>query len=92
MTDLICLKRPGARLDYGVDWSRELAQHNDTIALSEWSGPDDLTLHDPAYTTTATTVWVSGGQLGQRLEITNRITTAAGRIDERSILIVIGPT
>jgi len=88
--DLICLKRPGAKLDYGVDWSRELAQHGDTISQSEWSAePDGLTLEGDAHNATETTVWVSGGQIGTHYEITNRIVTAQGRIDERSIGIVV---
>lgn len=86
---MICLKDPSAYLDYGVDWSDWLAQYNDTLAESTWSAPEALTLDNDIHTDTATLVWVSGGVVGERYRLTNRITTTAGRVEERSIEIVM---
>jgi hypothetical protein len=36
------------------------------------------------------TVWISGGNEGDRVIVTNRIETTEGRKNERSFLIVVG--
>lgn len=38
-------------------------------------------------TTTKATVWLSGGTAGHIYTVTNRITAAVGRTDERSITL-----
>lgn len=38
-------------------------------------------------TATKATVWLSGGTAGQIYTVTNRITTAAGRTEDRSFAI-----
>ena len=78
-------KDPDATLDYAVDWMRWLA--GDTIQTSEWIVPDGLNQVSASNTPTKATVWLSGGTVGQSYTVTNRITTAAGRTDERSIII-----
>lgn len=78
-------KDPDATLDYSIDWSKWLA--GDTILTSEWSVPTGLTQVNVSNTTTKATVWLSGGSAGQSYTVTNRIITAGGRTDERSIII-----
>ncbi|MBI2818111.1 MAG: hypothetical protein HYX72_14345 [Acidobacteria bacterium] len=78
-------KDPEATLDYAVDWTRWLS--GDTIQTSEWTVPAGLTQVNASNTTTKATIWLSGGTAGQSYTVTNRITTAAGRTDERSITI-----
>lgn len=78
-------KDPSAVLDYMIDWLRWLK--GDTIQTSQWTVPAGLALVSQSNTTTTTTVWLSGGTAGQTYTVTNRITTAAGRTDERSLLI-----
>ena len=84
------IKDPDAVLDYGVDWSPWL-ETGETISTSEWTAsPDGLTVMDepaPGMSGTSTLVWLSGGVAGRTYRVTNRITTTAGRIDERSIEI-----
>ena len=81
-------KDPNAVLDYSVEWSKWLA--GDQIATSEWSASDSsLETADDSITATRTTVWLSGGTVGQLYTVTNRITTAGGRTDERSFMVQV---
>ena len=84
-------KDPNDRLDYKLDWSVWLAaETNDTIETSEWFiaviGPGTATLVKDSddNTTTSTSIWLSGGSVGQIYLITNRITTAGARIKDQS--------
>lgn len=78
-------KDPDAVLDYIVDWSRWLA--GDTIAASLWIVPADLTKVTESNLATKAIVWLSGGTAGQSYTVTNRITTAGGRTEDRSFTI-----
>lgn len=77
-------KDPDAKLDYMIDWSDWLAE-NDTIILSDWIIPANLTLETQSKTTTSTTVWLTDGVVGETYEIVNRITTADGRIQDQTV-------
>lgn len=81
---------PSAKIDYQVDWSAWL--DGDTIDTSTWSADAGLTVASspaPSHTTTVATAWLTGGTVGQRYTVTNRIVTAAGRIDERSFVVMV---
>ena len=80
-------KDPNAVLDYSIDWTRWLA--GDQIAASEWMVPSGLTNMADSKTATSATAWLSGGTVGQSYTVTNRITTAAGRTEDRSFTIRI---
>ncbi len=77
-------KDPNAVLDYTIDWARWLA--GDQIATSQWIVPTGLTKMADSKTVTTATVWLSGGTAGQSYTVTNRITTAAGRTEDRSFI------
>ena len=77
-------KDSAAVLDYSVNWSAWL--NGDTISESTWLAPG-LTIDSESETTTATTVWLSGGRAGTTYKITNNIVTDGGRTDERSLTI-----
>jgi hypothetical protein len=85
MTTKVYLKDPAAVLDYQIDWSSWLGV--DTITSSSWTASTGLTVDSDSNTTTTATVWVSGGTAGTTYQLTNRITTAGGRTDERTISI-----
>lgn len=72
-----------------MDWSEWLAAIDDTIATSTWIPEAGLTVVSESNTTTTATAFVSGGTLGEALTLTNRITTAGGRTDDRSITLKI---
>lgn len=79
-------KDPDAVLDYGWDWSTWL--DGDTITASTWEADTGVTIASDTFAATSTTVWLSGGTAGTRYKLTNHITTAAGREDDRSLYIV----
>jgi len=80
-------KDPDAILDYVIDWTAWLGA--DTIAASQWIVPSGLTKTAEENSSTTATVWLSGGSAGQRYTVTNRITTAGGRTEDRSISIQV---
>jgi len=84
---------PQAKLDYTVDWSDWLPD-GDTIASSTWlKSSDVLVLSAESATDATATVWVemSNGVRGQRYSITNRIVTADGRQDDRTMILLCEP-
>lgn len=80
-------KDPDASLDYTVDWSLWL--DTDYIVSATWTVPTGLTLVNQAIwgTPDKCTAWISGGTDGAVYTIANRISTALGRTDERSIAL-----
>ncbi len=80
-------KDPAAKLDYSIDWSRWL--DGDTIAISTWTVPDGISETEATHTASIATIWLSGGIAGSEYLITNRIATASGREDERTLRIVV---
>ncbi len=92
MTDSYFSKTAAEDKDYTVDWSQDLG--TDTIATSTWSvEPTGLSISAPApsNTTTAATVWTSGGSPGANYLVTNTITTTGGRELEQRLVISINP-
>jgi len=83
-------KDPNEVLDYQVDWTAALA--GDTISTSNWTVPSGITQDSAANTTTTATIWVSGGTDGTRYDLTNRITTTAGRTFDRVISLFVRET
>lgn len=74
-------------LNIGLDWSKWLK--TDTISTSEWSADPEIVLTRKQNTSTVTACFISGGVLGKTYRITNKITTADGKVDTRYITIVI---
>jgi hypothetical protein len=81
-------KDPHATLDYTVDWSDWLAA-GETLASVTWTVPAGLTQADAAQTATQAQIWLTGGTAGASYTVACRVTTSAGRIDERSMLIAV---
>jgi hypothetical protein len=80
-------KDPNATLDYSVDWTNWL--DTDTIASVVWVVPAGITQSSVSNTTKVATIWLSGGTTGKFYNITCRITTTGGRIDDRTITITV---
>lgn len=82
----VFVKDPNATLDFACDWSAWL-QEDETIVTSEWLPPDGITAATESVTGGKAIVWLSGGTVGESYQVTNRITTSAGRIDDRTMTI-----
>jgi len=81
-------KDPQAILDYSIEWSTWLVT-GETISTSTWTVPAGLTKVSDSKTTTATTVWLSGGTVGTAYTVTCHIKTSVNREDDRSFIIVV---
>ena len=86
-------KDPDSKLDYEINWLDWLTSINtitgetviDTIVSSTWVDVDtDLTVESDSFTDSTTTVWLTGGVIDKTYEVVNRITTAAGRIQDQT--------
>ena len=75
-------------LDYKIDYTNWLL--TDTITSSVWEA-SGLTTDSTSYTNTSSTIFLSGGNLGQRYDVKNTISTAGGRTDERCFKVRIVP-
>jgi hypothetical protein len=84
-------KDPSAVLDYQVNWDVPFDSWlaGDTIAGVVWTVAPGLTQVSQANSTTAATIWLSGGTAGTTYQVACRITTAAGRTDERTFRIAV---
>lgn len=80
-------KDPDAVLDYEVDWTAWLG--DDTIASSIWLVGTGITQETASNTTTSATIWLSGGTAGSAYQVTNRITTTAGRVNDKTLTILV---
>lgn len=81
-------KDPDAVLDYTLDWSSWLnSAGGDVIATSVWTVPAGIATVGNTNSGNQTTVWLSGGTAGQSYAVSNRITTAGGRTEDRTIQI-----
>lgn len=82
------IKDPDAVLDYRWSWSSWL-QEGETISGSEVIAPDGITVDSDEHDEDSATVWLSGGTAELSYPIVNRITTSQGRVDDRTIQIVV---
>lgn len=91
------LQDPDERLDWTRTWDEWLPE-GDTIETAEWEveaeddDEDPLVILDEAgfeatFDDDSCTVWLSGGTLGRAYLVTCRITTAQGRIKDKSFVI-----
>ena len=86
MTDFI--KGPAATLDYSFDWSPYLG--TDTITASSWTVPAGITGSNQAFTTTGTSIRLTGGSIGVEYVVVNSVTMLSGQVDQRAFTIRIG--
>ena len=84
-------KDPADNLDYSLDLAEFLASSTpaDTITAVVWTVPAGLTAGVQYHAAGVATTWLSGGTAGTDYTVTARITTAAGRVLERSASIYV---
>ena len=85
------LKDPEAVLDYLVDWGAEYLGEGELLATSAWSvlpdEPGGVEIADTSFDMLTSTVKAAGGVAGCVYRLVNRISTASGRVDERSVTV-----
>jgi hypothetical protein len=82
------LKDPSAVLDYVFDWTEWLAT-GETITDHTITADTGITVDSSTEDTGKVTVWLSGGTAGINYKVACKITTSAGRTDERTIWIKV---
>lgn len=86
------LKDPGETLDYGWDYSDDLAlTPGAEIVTSVWDVPAGLThlTERDNLASPVTIFWVAGGTVGEDYECENTATDSQGRIYVRTIRIFV---
>jgi hypothetical protein len=93
------VKDPNAVLDYKFDWKAltngsgpsDWLAAGETISTITITAASGLTVNSSSITDTSTsaTVWLSGGTAGTEYTLACKITTSAGRTDERTITISV---
>lgn len=82
-------KDPDEVLDYQVNWADRLAE-GDTLESSSWIAPDGaLVVVSDSFTTTTTTIWLSGGELGESYDLVNRVVTVGGRTHDQTVRLKV---
>jgi len=82
------LKDPSAVLDYAFDWTDWLAT-SETIANHTITADTGIVVDSSTENAGIVTVWLSGGTAGINYKVACKITTSAGRTDERTIWIKV---
>lgn len=79
-------KDPDSIIDYGCNWAAWLPD-GETIIASQWIVAPGLTVVSESFTTALTSVTLSSGDEFERYEVTNRITTSGGLVEDRTMII-----
>jgi len=81
------LHAPGADLDYGFDWRKNsYLKENETVTASSWAiSPGGTLTRQQIINTEISSVFVADLRLNTDYQLTNTITTSAGRTDSRTI-------
>jgi hypothetical protein len=82
------IKDPAAHLDYEFDWSAWLPD-GDSIASFVLTSEGGVVCGQSGHASGVVSVMVSGGTVNTEASVACRITTAAGRVDERTLYLVI---
>lgn len=92
-------KDPNAVLDYRFDWaaatngngSSDYLETGEVITSHTILADEGITVDSSAAVAAATAVvvWLSGGDVGRRYNVTCRITTSANRTDDRTLRIIV---
>jgi hypothetical protein len=86
------IKDPNAVLDYKWDWTAWLPSGDTITSAVVAVQAGDVAINSQSNTTTAVTAWISAGTAGTEAELRARVTTAQGRIDDRTITLILEET
>ena len=80
-------KDPDEILDYSIEWAARLSP--DTIITSTWLVPTGITKNSDGIIGSVTFAWLSGGTIGTKYTLTNRIVTSGSRTMDQSVDIKV---
>ena len=89
------LKDPSAVLDWAYNWNDSSGGKTPWLATGETidsfviTADSGITVDGSTQIDGKVTVWLSGGTAGQNYKVACKITTSAGRTDERTIWIKV---
>ena len=83
-------KDPNEKLDFSLDWRVEnRIPVGDVIVASLWIAPPGVSVVSESFSDTVTTIWLTGGTIGETYDFLNRVTTEAGRILDKTVRLKI---
>lgn len=93
MTTVPYLYTPGKSaadvLDFSADFGLQLVSGETITNATVTAEPAGLTIGQPSIAGAVVTVWVGGGSNGTTYSVLYAITTSAGRIEQRSVLLPV---
>lgn len=102
MSTFLAIKDPNSIVQWTIEWHKWL--NGDTISTSTWTatgGESPVTLvensssigaytgQSPALPSSEATILLSGGSMGVRYKLTNRIVTAGGQSEDATIEVTM---
>lgn len=82
------IKDPSAILDYKQDWSKWMVDA-DAIISHSIVATSGINVDSSSNDDSSVTFWLSGGTAGSGYNITVQISTSAGRVDERTMRLIV---
>lgn len=83
-------KDPESVIDFIVDWGDWLSNNNfDSIVTSNWIVGSGVLVVQTQILQDFTVVWLGASTAGLRIQCVNRITTAQGRTQDQSFLLIV---
>jgi len=83
--DITFTHDPNDHMDYTIDYSDFLCVDGDVIVTSEWIVPTGITSLGHSHDDERSIIWLTGGTIGEKYYLTNRITTQKGRQMDKTI-------
>lgn len=80
-------KDPSAVLDYTMDWRQWLG--DDAISSVAWTLPAGIANAGTTFSSSTTTIWLSGGTAGTSYSVYATVVTVGGRTEKRTIKITV---
>jgi len=85
---MMMTKDPAAVLDYKMDWSSWL-DDGDTIISHTVTSPDGLSVDKSSIDDVSVIFWLSGGTDRREYPVSVQVGTAHGRVDVRSMIVLV---
>lgn len=89
MTVAAYVRDPNSVKDYKIDWQANgWLTGGDTITAATFTAPTGIAISSSSFTTTTTTFFLTGGTVGVEYLIVVHITTAQGRQEDQTVIIL----